>query len=409
MGVRRLGQGASAAAVLLGLHSRARRLGCPPPAALAGQWFESAAILAPTLDVQPCDDLPDVGSLPGPPGAVGGGWFGYLSYPDGHGALPRVAGGWTDSVLRLDTAGCWWFESLRSQLCPADLLDVVRTGGPCTPWEVAWVAPDPQAHRRAVLDCSAAIADGEVYQACICSRFTGALRGSAVGLFASGIQRSAPARAGYLSGHWGAVASFSPELFLGRRGRMVRSSPIKGTLPIGDNPARLRSSAKDVAENVMIVDLVRNDLGRVCEPGSITVAELLAVRPAPAVWHLVSTVQGELRPEVDDRRLIEAMFPPGSVTGTPKLRARQLLSSWETQARGVYCGAIGLVSPWAGLELNVAIRTVEVDPAGTVALGVGGGITIDSDPDVEWQECLDKAGAVTNLRFDHVLAASTSS
>jgi len=127
------------------------------------------------------------------------------------------------------------------------------------------------------------------------------------------------------------------------------------------------------------------------------------------VWHLVSTVQGELRPEVDDRHLFEAMFPPGSVTGTPKLRARQLLSSWETQARGVYCGAIGLVSPWAGLELNVAIRTVEVDPAGTVALGVGGGITIDSDPDVEWQECLDKAGAVTNLRFDHVLAASTSS
>jgi len=191
--------------------------------------------------------------------------------------------------------------------------------------------------------------------------------------------------------------SLSPELFLAKHERTVRSSPIKGTLPLGQDPAVLRSSAKDVAENVMIVDLARNDLGRVCMAGSITVPELLAVYPAPAVWHLVSTVQGELKPDTSDGDLLDALFPPASVTGTPKLRARELLSGWESGPRGVYCGAVGMVSPAAGLELNVAIRTVEVDPYGRAALGVGGGITIDSDPAAEWQECLHKASAITGL------------
>jgi len=407
--VQRLGAGAAADAVLLGLHRRAKQRDCPPPAALTGEWFGSAAVLVPSVDVQPCDGLPEVrrGDL-GPPDAVGGGWIGYLGYPDGARILPRAAGGWSDCVLRLDTHRCWWFESLLGAPCPPDLAEVVRTGAPAAPWHVEWTAPDATAHRRAVEQCLAAIADGEVYQACVCSRFTGVLTGDAVQLFAHGIRSGAPARAAWLQGSWGAVGSLSPELFLARRGHTVRSSPIKGTLPLGRAPAQLRASAKDVAENVMIVDLVRNDLGRVCIPGSITVPELLVVRPAPAVWHLVSTVQGELRPATSDATLLDAMFPPASVTGTPKRRARQLLAGWEPGPRGVYCGAVGMVSPWAGLELNVAIRTVEVYPDGRVALGVGGGITIDSDPDAEWQECLYKASAITGLATDHVLAASTN-
>jgi para-aminobenzoate synthetase component 1 len=187
------------------------------------------------------------------------------------------------------------------------------------------------------------------------------------------------------------VASLSPELFLQRRGDAVTSSPIKGTLPLCADPSELRASSKDVAENIMIVDLVRNDLGRVGDTGTVTVPELLVVRPAPGVWHLVSTVSARVGVDVPMAAVLEATFPPASVTGTPKLRARQLLRGWEPYRRGVYCGTVGLASPVAGCELNVAIRTVEFDTFGDAVLGVGGGITADSDPDREWEECLHKA------------------
>ena len=189
------------------------------------------------------------------------------------------------------------------------------------------------------------------------------------------------------------MASFSPELYLRRRGTDVVESPIKGTLPRRLDPALLRASEKDVAENVMIVDLVRHDLGQLARTGSVRVTRLLEVREAPGVWHLVSSVAAELDPEVSDAELVAATFPPASVTGTPKLRARELLSSWEAEGRGMYCGAVGMSSPAQGLELNVAIRTVSITPDGAMRLGVGGGVTADSDPAEEWQECLDKAAS----------------
>lgn len=417
MQMQRLGTGSPPAAVLRGLRQRAQRLGVPPPAALTGDWFGSAAVLVPSVSVLPC--AADAAFAQDrcaratfeqreqrEPGAVGGGWIGYLSYPDGTGVLPQAAGGWTDCVLRLDRQGNWWFESLSGAPCPAELAETVRHGGVVAPWHLDWTAPDAEQHRHAVRACLAAITEGEVYQACVCTRFTGALDGDPAQLFASGVEADNPARAAYLAGPWGAVVSFSPELFLARHSRTVLSSPIKGTLPIDRDPAVLRASAKDVAENVMIVDLVRNDLGRVCLPGSITVPELLATHRAPAVWHLVSTVRGTLRDGITDARLLDATFPPASVTGTPKQRARELLRGWETTDRGVYCGALGMVSPLAGLELNVAIRTVELGPHGLASLGVGGGITIDSDPEAEWLECLAKAAAVTRLQDR---AASTAS
>src|SRR5262249_43161059 len=188
-----------------------------------------------------------------------------------------------------------------------------------------------------------------------------------------------------------AVASLSPELFLKRCGETVTSSPIKGTLPLDADPSALRASVKDVAENIMIVDLVRNDLGRVAVTGTVTVPELLVVRPAPGVWHLVSTVSARVPVKLPTSALLDATFPPASGTRTPKLRARQLIAQWEQQRRGIFCGTIGLASPAAGCELNVAIRTVEFDTANNAVLGVGGGITADSDPDAEWQECLHKA------------------
>jgi para-aminobenzoate synthetase component 1 len=147
----------------------------------------------------------------------------------------------------------------------------------------------------------------------------------------------------------------------------------------------------------MIVDLVRNDLGRIAITGSVTVSELLAVRAAPGVWHLVSTVSARVDTAVPMAAVLDAMFPPASVTGTPKTMARRLLAGWEPVRRGIYCGTIGLASPIAGTELNVAIRTVEFDHTGRAVLGVGGGITADSDPDAEWRECLHKAAPTIGL------------
>ncbi len=186
------------------------------------------------------------------------------------------------------------------------------------------------------------------------------------------------------------VASASPERFLRREGPLVWSSPIKGTAATAD-----AFLAKDEAENVMIVDLVRNDLGRVCEVGSICVPALLAVEQHPGLAHLVSTVAGELRPGVGWPELLAATFPAGSITGAPKLAAMAMIERLEPEPRGVYCGAVGWVDADRGVgELNVAIRTFWIDrDAGVPMLrfGTGGGITHDSDPAGEWEETELKA------------------
>jgi para-aminobenzoate synthetase component 1 len=390
---------------VLAHHNAAR--GLPPPAMLSGEWFGAHAVIAPSLAVAP-GALPPVSPVPAPPGVIGGGWFGYLSYdaadPSGRsGALPASAWGWADHVLRWSSSGTCHLESLdgggpsvstMESLLAADDPGLSWTAGPLR-------RPLPSEHRDAVKACVHAIEAGELFQANICSRFTGAFSGSPAALFAAGVSSLNPRRAAFVSGPRGSVVSFSPELFLARHGRAVRSTPIKGTLPRrgphdDGNAVLLRQSTKDVAENVMITDLVRNDLGRVCEVGSVTVPSLLRVRPAPGVWHLDSTVTGVLRPSVSDAELLDATFPPGSVTGAPKIRALDLIAELEPCGRGVYTGAIGLVSPAAGLELNVAIRTFEI-AAGRIELGVGGGITADSDPEAEWQECLHKAAPLERL------------
>lgn len=401
MRIERLGNLGPAPVVLRSVGDGAARRGLPPPAALTGEWFGSRAVIAPSVAVEPVDPTAafDV-SAGARSGAIGGGWVGYLSYPDpgadGLGPrIPEAAGGWTDCVLRQDDAdGQWWFESLSGTAMPGWLAEALATPAPARGCRIYWATPDRRAHRAGVLACLEAIRAGEVYQACVCTRFTGTTTGSPLDFFADAVARTGPARAAYVGGDWGAVASLSPELFLRRCGEVVTSSPIKGTLPSDASPSTLRASVKDVAENIMIVDLVRNDLGRVAVTGSVTVPELLAVRPAPGVWHLVSTVSARVPERLGTPTLLEAAFPPASVTGTPKHRARQLLSQWEAYRRGIYCGTVGLASPVAGCELNVAIRTVEFDAAGRAVLGVGGGITADSDPDAEWQECLHKAAPV---------------
>jgi para-aminobenzoate synthetase component 1 len=191
-----------------------------------------------------------------------------------------------------------------------------------------------------------------------------------------------------------AVVSASPERFLRVDGRQVETRPIKGTAV---SPARLARSAKDRAENVMIVDLARNDLGRVCEPGSIGVPGLCELEAHPGLVHLVSTVQGARRADVGIGSLLRATFPPASVTGAPKPRVLQEIEDLEPVARGVYCGTVGWIdTETERADLAVAIRTFTVG-SDTTRLGVGAGITADSDPAAEWHESELKAARLLAL------------
>ncbi|USO00368.1 MAG: anthranilate synthase component I family protein [Phycisphaeraceae bacterium] len=190
-----------------------------------------------------------------------------------------------------------------------------------------------------------------------------------------------------------AVCSASPELFLryDASTRRVTTRPMKGTRPISADPEELRHAAKDRAELNMITDLMRNDLGRVCEFGSVRVDAPRSIEAhAQSVLQATSTVSGALRPGLSHTDLIRATFPPGSVTGTPKIRAMQLIDELEPTPRGLYCGAIGWLDDSGDMELNVAIRTAVVE-GGQLHYHAGAGIVADSDPETEWAETLDKA------------------
>ncbi len=371
--------------------------------ALIGDWHHGEALIAfdpvRILDGHPFDDvdLPAVTQS----GVFGGGWIGSWGYQLGHLVedLPppanrpvpqpytRVA--FYDRVLRL-TDGVWWLETL-GRTDDADILDALAE--PDEPEEFTvgtfTMTPSPGEHCQSVARALDHIRAGDIFQVNLCARLEAPFEGDPLDLFCAGVEALAPAYAAFVDAPEGAVASFSPELFLRRTGDEVLTSPIKGTAPLQSDPDELTASAKDRAENVMIVDLMRNDLGRVCTPGSVRVPALVRAE-RHAVWHLVSDVVGHLGPDVTDSALLHATFPPGSVTGAPKVRAMEIAAELEPTAREAYTGAIGHVSAAAGLELNVAIRTFEIS-GGWIWLGVGGGIVADSTPDGELAECFVKA------------------
>jgi para-aminobenzoate synthetase / 4-amino-4-deoxychorismate lyase len=363
---------------------------------------------------------PSAGAGAGPGAAVrvGGAWVGYLGYqlnrrverlpapPGPAPALPDVALAWYDHVLCQEPDGRWWFEAL----APPErrpglderyerLADRLAWPRPPCPYRCDdfRLVPGGDAHRAAIRAAVEYIRAGDIYQANVCLRAESRLDGDPLDLFCAGVEALGPAYGAFVRLPAGAVCSFSPELFLELRGRRARTSPIKGTAPRSPDRAAeaqrraLEASAKDRAENVMIVDLMRNDLGRVCVPGTVRVPRLARAEAHPGLWHLVSDVVGQLGPGATAGDLVRACFPPGSCTGAPKVRAMQRINELEATSRGAYTGAVGLAGPVAGLTLNVAIRTVEWSATGALTLGVGGGIVADSDADAELAECLTKA------------------
>ena len=267
------------------------------------------------------------------------------------------------------------------------------TGGPAPSrgrfeigeWTRSW---DDDGYARAIEAVRAAIARGDVYQVNLVQHLSAPFEGDPGGL-ATRLEPLRPLQPRPLEGNGWAVASASPELLLARRADRVWTMPIKGTRPAGVT-GELRESEKDAAEHVMIVDLERNDLSRVCEPGTVRWPELMGERPLAGVTHLVSTVEGRLREGVGLAELLRATFPGGSVTGAPKISALDHIAALEPVGRGASMGALGEIHPNGDLDLVLTIRTFAVAD-GRIHLWVGGGIVWDSHPHAEIEESWVKA------------------
>ena len=343
---------------------------------------------------------------------IGEGWWaGWLSHDLGREieslpvaaaddlALPPLALGRYETWLEFDHARR--LVRIHGDGDAAHLLRALRGAEPASPHHVPaeqWRSTLPRpAYEQAVQRAIDYIRAGDVFQVNLSQRLSTPWESDPFALYAR-LRETSPAPFAALVRLGGAdVISASPERFLRRRGEHIETRPIKGTRPRGADAAEdrrnalaLRSSAKDRAENVMIVDLARNDLGRVARYGTVSVQRLCALESHPGVHHLVSAVEARLRPGVSTADVVRATFPPGSVTGAPKIRALEIIEELEPVRRGPYCGAVGWFGPDGDLELSVAIRTL-VAARESLHLHVGGAVTADSQPAGEWRETMHKA------------------
>lgn len=348
---------------------------------------------------------PDAGA--GPPFV--GGAVGYVAYdqgaePDIHLAWHDAAAIWDHAEGRAWLVGAGWRRSAREA--------AAELAGWLAGAENPPRAPAPSAHPsfradftregyiEAVKRVRARIAAGEIYQMNLAQRFACPLAEPAPQLYRR-LRGLNPAPMGaYLDTGDRQLLSSSPERFIEVQDRRIRTFPIKGTRPRGSTPeedaARRRelvSSEKERAELLMIVDLLRNDLGRVCRFGSVRVRRLHGIESFATVHHLVGEVEGELRPDVGAAEIMRAVFPGGSITGAPKIRAMRAIAEEEPVARGIFSGSIGYFSACGRIDLNIAIRTIECRK-GKASFHVGAGIVWDSDPAFEYEETLAKGKAL---------------
>jgi len=241
------------------------------------------------------------------------------------------------------------------------------------------------------------IEDGELYQVNYTQPLDLQYQGDPATLYRRIAARNPVAHGAFIQDGERTVLSFSPELFVRREGSRLTTRPMKGTAPRHPDPIEdtrlgqaLLASEKNRAENLMIVDLLRNDLGRLAQPGSVKVDALFSLERYPTVWTMTSTVSAEA-PGAGLQEVLHALFPCGSITGAPKVAAMRRIRQMETAPRGLYCGSVGWLAPNGDFSLNVAIRTLVLDDHGQGVYSVGGGIVHDSDPAEEWQECHWKA------------------
>jgi para-aminobenzoate synthetase component 1 len=432
------------------IELQARRTGIPGLAPgfhrIDGEPLETLRALLPHVALEPALAPPELPFI--------GGLVGHLGYEIGACTEPvslraRAEAGfpdasllWADRLIAVDhlhartfalgwgfgaaEADAAWHAEASLEVCRRWLLDAPMRNArsrPAAPIRTLGPAPDDLAHRRELLSRNPPdtaqisldgsgfsarvdelideITAGNVYEVNLTRRISVEFDGDPLRLYAA-LRRESPAPfAAYFELPDGSILSSSPERFLRLSAdRHVESRPIKGTRPRGCTAVEdarfaeaLAHSEKDRAENLMIVDLVRNDLGRVCETGSIRVPELMVVEAYAAVFQLVSTITGRLRGDRDAVDLIRATFPPGSMTGAPKIAAMRLIDRLEPVRRGVYSGAIGYFDVRGGMDLSVVIRTILVEK-GRAHFHVGGAIVADSTAAAEHAEALDKARAM---------------
>jgi len=324
--------------------------------------------------------------------------------------LPRLVFAFYDPLVIYD-AGAHRYHIVSTtrhdaERCRAELLERAAAAPAHAGEESVVVGPTLRSnmtvdeYRHAIGRIHHHIAAGDVYQISLTQRFNAPMHIGPVELFTRLARTHPTPRSAYFDAGDFQIVSNSPELFLERRGCHIATRPIKGTRRRGrtvEEDVRLRreleTDPKERAEHVMIVDLERNDLGRICLPGSVHVHPFAALESYPSLHHLVSTVEGELRADVGTVEILRATFPGGSVTGAPKIRAMELIDELEPNARGVYTGALGLIDGAGDFHLNLPIRTA-VTMEGRAYFGAGGGIVADSDADAERAETLLKLEAI---------------
>ena len=331
---------------------------------------------------------------------------GFLAYEAGLALEPRLA------PLAASRAGAtgplvWFgaFESYRE--IAGDEVSAWLTGQASGTAQVGPLDPalSPGGYGAAFAALQEKIAAGDIYQANLTFPLAGSFRGDPLALYAAARPAAGAGYGGVVfdGTHW--LLSFTPELFFATRGGHAMVKPMKGTRPRGRDAAEdaalkaeLEASDKDRAENLMIVDLLRNDLSRVAEPGSVKVEQAFAVESYPTVHQMVTTVRAKLSEGTGAVDMLRALYPCGSITGAPKIRAMELIDKVERDPRGPYCGAIGRIDPGGDAAFNVAIRTLRLTPGenqrGHAVLGVGSAIVADSEVLTEWRECLVKGGFV---------------
>lgn len=318
-----------------------------------------------------------------------GGLCGWIDYEGGF-----VFGDYREMLVFCHDDGAWW-ETGRLSECLREPVSEEIEVGEFSAWQ------GREDFENGVERIKDWIAAGDIYQVNLSQGFTADVTGGSLfGLYETLREASPAPMAAWLSLDGKEVLSSSPELFLKISGDGIETRPIKGTRPRFYDPDEdrrsayeLQTSAKEISELVMITDLLRNDLGKVCEFGSVAVTDMLQLETLAQVHHLVSTVTGRLRNEVDAVDAVAACFPGGSITGAPKKRAMEIIGDLEKSPRGIYCGAIG----WFGFNgessFNIAIRTL-VRTGDRLVYQVGAGIVADSDPCREYEETLHKAAGI---------------